>query len=337
MAGTAIWRKRFRRGLLLAVGLLFFASGMRAQETGGIAGEIRMEDGQWPDQRIPVSLEIRGAPLSRQYADSEGHFGFFDLLPNTYYVVVELEGYQPVRTQVVLNPFAIQTMYVRILLRPKSRTDLSAPGGSVDIFALSKKYPSSVWKEYEAGRKLEERGDSGAAAAHYEAALRIAEDFYPARTRLAARRMGQGDWRGAEEQLREVLRINPNYAEALILLANVLYLTNHDEEARKTSETAIRLAPTSALGYYVYGSVLARQGEYALAERELKTAREYDPKMPQATLALATVYLQQRRDQDAIAEFERFLKQFPKHDAAEKVRETLERLRNRKAAGRQQP
>ncbi|MBZ5527766.1 MAG: tetratricopeptide repeat protein [Acidobacteriia bacterium] len=313
---------------LLAL-LVVCAGGVRAQEEGNIAGQIVLENAQMADVRMDVVLEGRGSIVSRTVSDNEGKFEFLQLPANTYYVVVEAEGYQPVRMTAAVNPTVIPTTYVRVMLRRKAleRAAEEARWGSVDVAELEKKYPPEVRKEYEAGQKAEARGENAAAMGHYEAALRIAPGFYPARTSLGYRKMQQGDFSGAEEEFRRVLEASGRNAEASIFLGNVLYLTHRDEEARKALEAGLRLAPFSALGHCLNGQVLARLGEKALAERELKAAREFDPRMPQAAMALGTFYLQAGRQSEAVAVFEAFLKQFPKDPAAAKVREALARLK----------
>lgn len=316
-------------GLRLLALLLLCAGGVRAQEEGNIAGQIVLENAQMADVRMEVVLEGRGSIVSRTVNDNEGKFEFLQLPANTYYVVVEAEGYQPVRVAVAVNPTVMPTSFVRVVLRRKAveRNPGEGPGGAVDVAELAKKYPPEVRKEYEAGQKAEARGENAAAMGHYEEALRLAPEFYPARTSLGYRKMQQGNLAGAEEEFRRVLETSGRNAEASIFLGNVLYLTHRDAEARKALDEGLRLAPFSALGHYLNGEVLARLGEKALAERELKAAREFDPRMPQAAMALGTFYLQTGRQSEALAVFEEFLKTFPKDPAAPKVREALARLK----------
>ncbi|MBZ5541046.1 MAG: tetratricopeptide repeat protein [Acidobacteriia bacterium] len=315
---------------------LLSAGVLHAQEEGNIAGQIHLENRQWPDQPIRITLEGRGAVVDTGYSDAEGHFGFSGLLPNTYYVVIETEGYQPVRLPVNVNPLQMPTNFVRVVLRPKpAERPRGAPEGSggangdlVDVADLAKKYPPGVLKEFEAGKKADERGDAAAAVEHYQAVLRLAPDFYPAHNNLGIRYLQKGDAKAAEEEFRRVLELNANSVQAYFNLGNVLYLTRRNEEARHTLEEGLRRAPSSALGRYLHGSVLARLGELQPAEQELKTARELDPKMPQVLLALAALYLQAGRQSEAAAEFEAFLKQFSKDPAAPKVRDALARLKH---------
>src|SRR5712664_3909301 len=99
--------------------LLASTAALNGQEQrGNIAGQIRLQDGSFPAERLRVTLEARGGVADVTYADSEGRFSFIDLLPNGYSVVIETEEYQPVRMMVVVNPTTAQTNIIHVVLRP---------------------------------------------------------------------------------------------------------------------------------------------------------------------------------------------------------------------------
>jgi tetratricopeptide (TPR) repeat protein len=321
--------------LRLFVLLLVSAGAMHGQEQqGNIAGLIRLQDGSFPTERLKVTLESHGSVVDVTYCDLEGRFSFNDLLPNAYSVVIEAERYQPFRLPVVVNPRNFQTNIVHVVLRPKpeekSRGAPDGPVGTnadvVDVAELKKKFPPGVIKEFEAGKKAEQRGEMDAAVRLYEAALREAPDFYPALNNLAIRHLQKGDVKAAEAEFRRVIELKQNGAQAYFNLGNVLYMTRRNEEARQTLESGLRLAPSSAMGHYLNGSVLARLGDSKAAEEQLKAARELDPKMPQVPITLATLYLQTGREHEAAAMFESFLKQFPKDPMVPKVRVALSKI-----------
>jgi tetratricopeptide (TPR) repeat protein len=321
--------------LRLAILLLLSVGALQAQEQqGNIAGQIRLVDGGFPSERVRVTLEARGGVADVAYADAEGRFGFNYLLPNAYWVVIDTEGYQPVRLQVVVNPSTMQTNFVRVVLRPKpEQKSRGAPDGRpgtnadiVDVAELKKKFPPGVIKEYEAGKKAEQRGEMEVAVRLYEAALHEAPDFYPALNNLGIRHLQKGEVKAAETEFRRVIELKQNEAQAYFNLGNVLYMTQRNEEAKQTLEAGLRLSPSSAMGHYLNGSVLARLGDFKAAEEQLKTAGELDPKMPQVPITLATLYLQTGREHEAAAMFESFLKQFPRDPMAPKVRVALNKI-----------
>jgi len=319
------------KGVVL-LGLLFACGGARGQDLGNIVGQIRMQNGSLPPQQIMVTLEGRGAIINTTYCDNEGRFGFYSVLSNPYYVVIDAEGYEPVRQQVVVVPTISQTNMVHIVLRPVA-VDPSRPSpGSltnpdvVDVSELAKKFPASVIKAFEAGKKAEQRGEMTAAVRLYEAALREAPDFYPAINNLGIRHLQKGEVQAAEAEFRRVIELNQNGAQAYFNLGNVLFLTNRNGEAKQTLEVGLRLSPSNAMGHYLNGSVLTRLGDFKAAEEQLKTARVLNPKMPQVAISLATLYLQSGREHEAAAMFEAFLKQFPNDPMVPKVRAALTKM-----------
>lgn len=326
-------RISFAGGLVLLFSLLV-CSELHAQELGNIYGQIRLPDGTSPAERIYVSLEGRGAIINSMYCDNDGGFGFYNLVPNPYYVVIEAEGYQPIRHQVVVRPTISQNNLIHIVLRPvadakprgSSESEPLADPDVVDVSELSKKYPAAALKDFEAGRKAELRGETDNAVRLYQSAIQQAPDFYPAHNNLGIRYLQKGDLKSAEAQFRRVLELNANSAQAYFNLGNVLYITKRNQEAEQTLEEGLRRAPSSAKGRFLMGSVLVRMGNLSAAEAQLKTARELDPKMPQAPIALATLYLQAGRKREASDMFESFLRQFPKDPMVPKVRDALSKI-----------
>jgi Tfp pilus assembly protein PilF len=326
---------RISHGVWLAALLLVCGGALQAQEPeGNIAGQIRLVDGSFPNERLRVSLEAHRSVADVTYCDSEGRFGFNHLLPNSYEVVIEAEGYQPVRLTVVVNPITIPTNIVHVVLRPKPDEKSrgardGASGGnpdSVDVAELAKKFPAAVMKEFEAGMKSEQHHEMDAAVRHYQAAVQQAPDFYPAHNSLGVRALQKGDLKAAEEEFRRVLQLNSSSAQAYINLGNVLYVTRRNEEAKQALEAGLHLFPSSAMGHYLNGSVLVRLGDFKAAEEQLKTARELDPKMPQVPITLATLYLQTGREHEAAVMFESFLREFPKDPMVPKVRAALGKM-----------
>jgi Flp pilus assembly protein TadD len=320
---------------LSLVGLLLVCGGAaHAQDLGNIAGQIRLQDGNFPSQQVLVTLEARGAVINTAYCDSEGRFGFYDLLPNSYYVVIGIEGFQLVHQQVVVSPRTAQTNIVHVVLHPSfgeqpRGSPEGPPGGNrnlVDVSDFAKKFPPGVLKEFDAGRKADERGDAREAIKRFQEALRLAPDFYPARNNLGTGYMKAGDLKAAEQEFRQVIEQDLNGAQAHFNLGNILYMTRRNVEAKPVLDEGLRREPSSAMGHYLLGSVLARLGSPGAAEEQLKTARELDPRMPQIPIALATLYLQAGKQHEAAQMFEMFLQQFPKDPMVPKVRAALGKI-----------
>jgi len=167
---------------------------------------------------------------------------------------------------------------VRVILRAnpseKPRGTRNGPGATnpdiVDVSEYRKKFPPAVVKEFEAGRKAEQRGEMDAAVRLYEAALHEAAGFLPALNSLGVRAPAKGRSAGGGSRIRRVIELNQNGAQAYFNLGNVLFLTNRNGEAKQTLEAGLRLSPSNALGHYLNGSVLRPAGGSKVRGRATK-------------------------------------------------------------------
>src|SRR5258708_8103639 len=73
------------------------------QTLGSIVGRVRVVRGSSPTEPVLVSLEFRSAIMDSVYTDSSGTYGFHNLYPNPYYVVVNDDGYEPARLRAVVE------------------------------------------------------------------------------------------------------------------------------------------------------------------------------------------------------------------------------------------
>lgn len=314
--------------------LLFSTAAVRSQALGNLVGQVRLMNGSFPAARVMVTLQTRGATVNSAYTDNEGRFGFFNLIPNPYHVVVEEDEYQPVNLVVNVDPNIAQTTQVRIILTPRDMSKAMAPpgavpGGNPNLIRSSeyaKKFSKDVIKEFEAGVKADEADRPEKAMEHYRKAIQLAPDFYPAHNNLGVRHLSRSAFSDAEGEFREVLKLNKDDAQAYFNLGNVLYLTKRFEEARRLLQEGLSKSPNSALGNYLLGSVQLRLGDANAAERLLIAAKQLDPRMSQVLLELATLYLQTGRKAEAKGQLEEFLRRYPKDPLVPRVKERLTKL-----------
>jgi tetratricopeptide (TPR) repeat protein len=325
----------------IALSLIFFLSGFSfSQAVGRITGQIRVTKGDFPPHAIMVELQLRGATINSAYADDQGRFGFYQLESNPYHVTVNDEDYYPVDEIANLNLEQSQFAMVQILLRPREKKNADPlarqPAGSnpyiVDPDDYNKRFPKKAVKEYDKGLEAEKKDENDAAIGHYEAALKIAPDYYPAHNNLGTLYLGKSDFKSAEEQFREAVRLDQNEAQAYFNLSNVLMLTDRLPEAQTMLSAGLQRRPDSALGNFLQGCLYGRTGKLAEAESSLQNALRLDAKMPQAYLQLVNLYLRQDRREDAITQLQAFLKGFPTASAAPKAQKLLNKLQKEETA-----
>jgi tetratricopeptide (TPR) repeat protein len=311
------------------------------QQLGNIRGQIRVAGGDLPARQILVELRVHGGTLNSIYADARGYFGFGGLLANEYHVVINDEAYAPADERADVDPQSSTVTVVQVTLVPredKKKDDpigVRAAGSNPDLVSpadYNQRFPRKAVKQYQRGVDAEHEGKREEAIARYESALKIAPDYYPARNNLGALYLGKSDFKAAEEQFREAVRLDRNEAQAYFNLSNVLMLTHRIPEAETTLALGLQRRPDSAFGYFLQGCLYVRTGKLAEAESSLQNALRLDAKMPQAYLQLVNLYLRQNRREDAIAQLQVFLKDFPTAAAAPKAQEILKKLQKEESA-----
>jgi tetratricopeptide (TPR) repeat protein len=314
--------------------LLFSALAVRAQDTGNLVGEVRVSTGDFPPRKVLVSLQIRAAALDSTYCDNEGRFAFYNLLPNLYYISIETDEYQPIRQMAIINPKIAQTTYAHIIITPREKPKLEAPSGpagggnpyAVNASEISKSFPPEVKKEYDAGVKADAQNKPDDAIEHYKKAIGLAPDFYPARNNLGVRYVSKSDWKAAEEEFTQVIKLHQSDAEAYFNLGNVYLLTQRYADADRTLQDGLHRDPNSALGNFLLGTVSNHLGHSTQAENYLHRAIELDPKMSRAHLELVVLYLKEQKKKEAVEELKVFEKLFPQDPLLPKVKEALAKL-----------
>jgi len=323
---------------LLLLFIVFVSCTLPAQlqMLGNVAGRIQVAGGDVPSHQILVELRLRGATVNSVYADAQGQFSFSSLPPNPYSIVIEDEAYYPVEVRAEVHP-EIPTTVVQITLRPREAPKKNDPIGSrasgsnpnlVMPADYNKRFPKKAVKEYARGVDAEHKGKREEAIAHYEGALKIAPDYYPAHNNLGSLYLSKSDFQLAEAQFRESVRLNQNDAQAYFNLGNVLMLTGRYTESETVLEDGLRRRPDSAFARFLQGQLFERTGKFDQAEKSLRGALQVDPSMSQAHLQLVNLYLQQNRKEDAIRQLQDFLKAFPSAPTAAKAKEVLNRLQS---------
>lgn len=300
---------------------------------GTIVGQVRIAPGNPLSKPILVTLKGRGTIVGQSYSDEEGRFYFNGLPGNIYHLEINEEGYLPVSETIVSDPDTAPMRMVNVYLVPKTvrKKDDEASLAGENPYLTSeaeygKLYPKDAVKEFKDGKKADQKGKVDEAIAHYEKAISLAPTFYMARNNLGTLYLGKANYPAAQEQFEKVIGINPNDASAYFNLANLNLLLSHYDDAQRFVEKGLAKQPSSAFGSFLRGSICGRTGDKQGAEAAFRRSLELDPQMAQTHLALVNLYMQEKRNADAIAELRTFLKAFPDHQLAPQAREVLKRL-----------
>ena len=301
---------------------------------GSVNGELQVLRGDFPQYPILVELQLYGATINSAYADDQGRFGFYGLPSNLYHVVIKDEAYNPVDQPALLNLAISGQVVIRITLVPrgdKKAESTTGPvsGGNphmVDPKEYRQHFPRKAVKEFKKGLEADRSGNKDSAIRHYEKAIEIAPNFYPAHNNLGSDELSKSDLLAARKEFEKVVQLNRSDAAAYFNLGNVCMLMGQLPDAQHFLEEGLRRQPESALGQFLLGSLNLRKGNFPGAERALHQAMETDPTMAQPRLQLVNLLLQEGRKSDAVTQLHSFVTAFPASPFTGQARQLLKRL-----------
>lgn len=321
--------------LLLVFFLLLLHPSLWGQsQVGNVSGELQVLRGDFPKYPILVELQLYGATINSAYADDQGRFGFYGLGSNLYHVVIKDEAYNPVDQVASLDLQTSGQVVLRITLVPREdkkteHTTGRVSGGNphmVDPKEYSQHFPKKAVKEFEKGLEADRGGKKDDAIRHYEKAIEIAPNFYPAHNNLGSDKLSKSDLLAARKEFEKVVQLNQSDAAAYFNLGNVCMLTGQLPDAQHFLEEGLRRQPESALGQFLLGSLNIRKGNFPGAERALHQAMETDPAMAQPRLQLVNLLLQEGRRSDAVSQLHSFVTAFPASPFTGQAKQLLKRL-----------
>lgn len=172
-----------------------------------------------------------------------------------------------------------------------------AYAGLADAYALLGSMPNEETSRAEAMSK---------AKADAINALQLDDSLAEAHTSLAFVKMHYDwDWKGAEQEFRRAIELNPNYATAHHWYAYDLAALNRMPEALNEIWRAQQIDPLSAIINTDVAEFLYYAGRYDQAIRQAKVALEIDPQFLLAHSVLGEIYSEQHRYSEAVAEGKR--------------------------------
>ena len=182
-----------------------------------------------------------------------------------------------------------------------------------DAYQATNDTPSAIraWDRAGGARLLRHKGDElrqagqlAAAAAVFEATLRLYPNTATGYTGLGQVAVERQDWAAAEIWFTQALALDPNAAQAHTGLATVLIQQGRYEDARNHLEQAIALKPEDLRAYLLMGDTFAREGNYTLAQTWYAHAAGLFPGSAEPDIRLALAAIAQGRSQEAFAALE---------------------------------
>ncbi|UCG15426.1 MAG: tetratricopeptide repeat protein [Phycisphaerales bacterium] len=148
---------------------------------------------------------------------------------------------------------------------------------------------------------------------HFRQVLRIDPGFADAHHNLALELEEQGNLDEAAYHYQEVLRLRPDRYDSLANLALVRERQGKPDQARRHFEQALRIEPTFCKGHYNYANLLLKQGELSRAIEHYEAALRDCPEYAKAQNNLKVALARREKLELALAQHTELLKRRPDH------------------------
>lgn len=291
-----------------------------------ISGQVRFAGGKKAAaEGITVRLESTGGSLMDQTAtDSQGKFRFANMKVGQYTVSVQASGFKVAKQSVDISSFSprIQVLFD---LMPEQPGSANTPADLTE--KVNARVPLEAQKEFEKGRAAlsDKKTEKGLAA--LEKAISLYPDFFEAHLLLGTTYRDAQQWEKAERALRRALTLKPQTALALVELGEVHRRQKKFAEAEKVLLEGLKLDDDSWQGHFTLGRVYWERGEPAKAGPPVGRALQLKPDYAEAHLLGANVFMRVGLPQNALVEYEEYLRLAPKGEFAEQTREIVQKLK----------
>lgn len=288
-----------------------------------IAGSVRVRDSS---QTQPVLVQLHsehGGMVSRVTTSSSGRFEFFDVREGQYDLVINANGFKPVRMRVEYSYAPLDG--ILIFLEPEAPSGASAaPSDAISVRLLAA--PAKAREEYQKGVESIASNKLDDGVAHFRKAIELHPAFDDAYVQVGRILLQKNDPSGAQQALDNATQLNPQNDLAFTLLGRAFRQRKLLPEAVTALETAVKLKEDSWFARLELGEALLGLGRLDDAFPHVARAHQLNTKEPSIHQLYYNVLIRKNQHRDALAELDEFLKMFPEHPLAPRARQQREAL-----------
>lgn len=286
---------------------------------------------------VLVNLKTQaGYVIDTVLSDSTtGEFVFIGVRDGVYHVIVADKEYGQGEASAMVNSMFMPTTFVYISVTLPEDNSTPPPKGysasphAISVRELRARFPKDAVKEYERGNKKMAGGDLNGAITHFEKAVALAPEMFPAWNNLGSAYLQAHQMEKAESAFQRAITANPQGADAYLNLGHVYYEVQKYIEAERLLLRALDLNPQAALARFFLGLTYEHAGKLPAAEENLEKALDgTEPSVLTAHLVLAELFLRTGRPNKAREHLEAYLKDRPGDPQADHIRQVLARLKS---------
>jgi len=322
------------RGWVSGLVFLFTAASCFAQMTGGFGGVQTPFDGYVRDAASEQGIEgarielqsTTGVTFGTAFSALDGGFHFADAGQADCYVIVQRDGYAPIREMVRFNGFVRvqKDLYLRAL--PSATPAGPAPAAKVSAHQLE--IPDKARKSFQKGLELiTGKGNYRGAVAQFQRAIELYPSYYEAYMAEGLAEYALGDAASAEASYKKSIELSSEkYPEAMIHLATLMNNSKRFGEAEPLLRKSVALNASSPSAYYELARALAGQNRFSEAVESAVKARELKTDNAPTYLLLWNLHIETDKYALALQDADAYLKLAPTGALSERLRTKRDQL-----------
>ena len=282
---------------------------------------ILVEGSSSPKGELKVTLTRGGVPLRQTFADAEGKFAFTQLTEGEYEVTIEGAGYQTHRHRVGLRYPGHEEERFSVRLVPLD-SRAASEGGQREI-------PAKARKAFGRGLRSSQVGKHEDAAKQYAKAVALAPNYVQAWVQLGAEQRMLERWEESEKALGRALELDPRSAQASLNLGLGFLARGMIEPARNHLQETVEKDAQLGAPHLLLGVIAYQERRMDVAAGAFRRALELDPQgTAEAQVYLGSILAWQGEFRKAKRQLEEFLENNPAHPQAARAEKLLQEIRN---------
>ena len=290
-----------------------------------ITGQVTSTDGRKLVQFVEVRLQKGGSLVDQRTTDSTGRFRFSRLMPGQYMISASSPGFKVAPQQVDISRF-IPRVHLLLQLVPEGDTFVRPKSTSPKV--VNANVPEKARNEYEKGRVALTNQKLDEAIVRLESAITFYHDYYEAYVLLGTAYMDQSNWDKAQIVLRRALEISPTAVEPMVSLGEVYRRQKKYDDGEKLLQQALKLDDQSWLGHYTLGRIYWEKNDLVNAGKQIGATIQLQPDFPDSRAMAGNIFVKARLPENAIIEYEEYLRLAPKGQFAVEIRELVNKLKS---------
>jgi hypothetical protein len=288
---------------------------------GNISEKVR-------DATVELMDPVGGSSeMDKKLTDQSGQVEF-NTSTGQHRIRITADGTYPYEGDFLISPVETFHMENFQLRRKEDAAGNAAPAGTDTVPVIRLKIPEKARKEFEKASSSMSEEDWSASRKYFQAAIDIYPKYDLAYNGLGIACLRMKDTQAAEQAFRKAIELNGKFAEAQRNLARIVLGTHNYQEAASLLNQSLESEPTNAwaLTNAAYAELqLHRFKDAAAHALQVHALPHKDFANAHVIAAYALDAMGQK--QEAIAQWELYLKEDPKGPNASRARDELVRLK----------